>query len=281
LEQLITAAFLSALSVGSVAAFNLASNLQSFPINVFGVSLAIAAFPIFSHTLGLNDRSVFIQHFKDSVRLILFYVVPLSILFLVLRAQMVRVVLGAGVFSWNDTVRTAEVFGFLAMAMVSDALVPLVARVFYALGDTRTPATVAIGTVVTNVLLLLALQPFGLAGIGLAYVLSRAVSLSLLVLLLGRRLGALGGEYILHGAWRMTGAALAAGSAAYATLHLLAPYVDMHTFIGIFTQGVGAGVVGVLTYLGLTTMWRLPEVEFVERWLVSAWRVTKRLWSPA
>ncbi len=281
LEQLITAVFLSSLSVGSVAAFNLASNLQSFPINVFGVSLAIAAFPIFSQAFSANDHTSFIQHFKDSTRLILFYVVPLSILFLVLRAQMVRVVLGSGAFSWDDTIRTAEVLGFLAMAMVSDSLVPLVARVFYALGDTKTPAWTAVGTVAVNLVLLLVLKTYGLAGIGFAYVLSRAFSLSLLVLFLGKRLGQLGGEYILQGATRMTLAGVAAGGVAYGALHVLAPLVDMHTFVGIFIQGVGAGALGALSYVLLAMLWHLPEVQFVERWLGSAWRITKRLWTPA
>lgn len=278
LEQLITAGFLSALSVGSVAAFTLAANLQSFPISVFGVSLAVAAFPIFSQAISANDRPAFIGHFKDSVRRILFYVVPLAILFLVLRAHIVRVILGSGSFDWNDTIRTAQVLGFLSLAMVSDSLVPLMARAFYALSDTRTPAVTALCTVAINVALLLMLRPYGLPGIGFAYVISRTFSLVTLVLLLAKRFGDLGAAYIIRGARLMLLAGLAGGAVAYGTLRLLAPLVDMHTFLGIFIQGVGAGVVGSLSYLVLAMLWGLPEVAFVKSWLQGAWRIVCQLW---
>lgn len=277
LEQIITASFVSTLGVGSLAAFTLASNLHSFPINVFGVSLAVAAFPLFSEACSNNKNNDFISHFKDSVRRILFFVIPMSVLFLVLRAQIVRVVLGSGAFDWSDTIRTAQVLGFLSLAMVADSLVPLVARAFYALSDTRTPALVAIGSVVLNLFLLIILARYGLGGIGLAYVASRVLSLSALVGLLGKRMGNLGAEYIMQGVWRMLFASILSGAAAYATLRFMAPQVDMHTFFGIFAQGVTAGGVGVLSYLILALTWKLPEVNFVKRWLISAWRISLRL----
>ncbi len=281
LEQIITAGFVSTLGVGSLAAFALASNLQSFPINVFGVSLAVAAFPIFSQAISLNNHDHFTSHFKESVRRIVFFVLPMSVLFLVLRAQVVRVVLGSGAFDWGDTIRTAQVLGFLALAMLPDSLVPLVARAFYALEDTRTPALVASGTVALNVVLLITLWPFGLMGIGLAYVISRLLSLAALLGLLGRRLGALGADYIIQGTRVMLLASTAAGAAAYGTLQVVVPFVNQHTFVGIFTQGAAAGAVGVLTYLVFTMVAKLPEVEFMERWLTSAWRLTRRLWTTA
>jgi len=276
LEQVITAGFATSLAVGSLAAFTLAVNLQSFPINVFGVSLAIAAFPVFSQALAVNNNGEFTAHFKDSVRRIVFFVLPLAVLFLVLRAQIVRVTLGSGVFDWGDTIRTADILGYLSLAMLADALVPLVARVFYALSDTRTPALVAVGTVVVNVILLIVFHPLGLAGIGLAYVFSRALSLSTLVALLGKRLGDLGGEQILQGLGRMLPAALLSGLSAYLMLRVIAPLVDMHTFLGIFIQGTVSGVVGVIIYLLVT--WNLPEVNFVKRWLASSWTLTSKLW---
>lgn len=279
LEQIITAGFVSSLTVGTLAAFTLAVNLQSFPINVFGVSLAVAAFPIFSQAASLSNHEDFIRHFKDSVRRILFFVIPLSILFLVLRAQIVRVVLGSGAFNWDDTIRTAQVLGYLSLAMVADSLVPLLARAFYALSDTITPAVVAISTVALNVVLLIMLYTWGLSGIGLAYVISRVLSLSALFFILGWKLKSLGASYILSGAKIMLGAALLAGASTYAMLHLLAPYLDLHTFVGIATQGILSGLVGVIVYTGLTMWWGAVEVEFIKRWLRSAWGIMARLWT--
>lgn len=277
LNQIVTASFISHLSVGTLAAFALASNLQSFPISVFGVSLAVAAFPVFSQAFGNNENGSFSAHFHDSMRRILFFVLPLAVLFLVLRAQIVRVVLGSGSFDWSDTIRTAQALGFLALAMVSDSLVPLVARAFYALQDTRTPVIISLISILINVTMLITLSGFGLAGVGMAYVSSSVINLALLLAVLGKKMPSLGADGILQGARSMTAAAVLAGAGAYATLHLVAPLVDMRTFMGIAVQGFSAGTVGVVSYLTLTLLWRLPEVEFMRRWVRAAWRVVQNI----
>ena len=276
LEQVIMAGFASTLAAGSVAALTLAFNLQSFPISVFGISMAVAVFPLFSQAFSDNKHEDFIDHFKDSVRRILFFVLPLSVLFLVLRAHLVRVVLGSGEFDWTATIRTAQMLGFLSLAMVADSLVPLVARAFYALTDTKTPALVAVGAVFINVVLLITTHSFGLAGIGLSYIISRVFNLGLLITLLGKRLKRLGADYILDGAARMLIGSLVAGGAAYGTLQVLAPYVNLHTFVGVLTHGTAAGLLGVICYLILGLWWRLPEIAFIRRWLAGAWRVARK-----
>ncbi len=267
LEQVITAGFISTMSVGSLAAYNLALNLQSFPINVFGVSLAVAIFPVISEAAALNNHEECATHFKQGIRRILFFVLPLAILFLVLRAQIVRVVLGAGMFDWDDTIRTANILGFLALAMISDSLLPLTARTFYAFHDTKTPAATAVISVIVNVILLISLRSFGLTGVGIAYLISRLVNIGLLFSYLGKRLNSLGLDYIMAGVKVFVPIALVSGAATYGMLHVLAPLVDMKTFWGIFVQGGVAGLVGVASYLILTTWAKLPEVDFMKKWV--------------
>ena len=123
-NQIVLTIFASTLIAGSLSSFTLALNLQSFPINVFGLSLAIAAFPIFSQAWVNNKAGDLIEHLSYSMRRVLFFVIPLSITFLILRAQIVRVILGAGQFDWTDTINTAQVLGFLALSMIAESLLP-------------------------------------------------------------------------------------------------------------------------------------------------------------
>ena len=58
-----------------------------------------------------------------------------------------------------------------------------------------------------------------------------------------------------------------AGAAAYGVLQFLANIVDMNTFIGIFIQGFGAGLVGLLSYLVLGIVFKLDEVDIIKRML--------------
>ncbi|MFM7088791.1 MAG: lipid II flippase MurJ, partial [Candidatus Paceibacterota bacterium] len=95
--------FASFLSSGSISIFNLSLNLQSVPLGIIGLSYAVAAFPTLSkaHAQGLVGN--FKRELKQAANQIIFWSLPVAFLFIVLRAQIVRVILGSGFFSWDDT----------------------------------------------------------------------------------------------------------------------------------------------------------------------------------
>src|SRR3989338_7822651 len=108
-NQLVITMVASTLMAGSIAVFNLANNLQSFPISIFGVSLAIAVFPVFSEALARADQDKFRTAFSIHFRRVIFLIIPVSIFILLLRAQLVRVILGSGNFDWSDTYYIAQI----------------------------------------------------------------------------------------------------------------------------------------------------------------------------
>lgn len=277
INSVVTTNFISRLSTGSIAAFNFASNLQSFPINVFGVSLAVAVFPIFSQAFSENSIDSFLDHFVINVRRIIYYVMPLTVLMLVLRAQIVRVLLGSGSFDWSDTIKTAQVLGFLSLAMMSDSLIPLLARAFYALPDTKTPFFASIVSIVTNFTLLILLRHYSLVGVGIAYLGSSLINLTLLLVFLGRRLGRLRSGDIIAGIKPMMLSSLASGLVAYLCLHVMSWVVDMHSGFGILVQGAVAGIVGIVVYLFTTYKFKLMEFELIKEWLDKAVLIVKKV----
>ncbi|MFH1366599.1 MAG: murein biosynthesis integral membrane protein MurJ, partial [Patescibacteria group bacterium] len=76
INQLVITIVASFLAAGSLAVFNLANNLQSFPINVFGVSLAIAAFPLMSEAFASRSTEKFVVQFSVTLRRVLFLIIP-------------------------------------------------------------------------------------------------------------------------------------------------------------------------------------------------------------
>ena len=52
----------STLSSGSIAVFNFANNLQSLPVSLFAVSLAVAVFPTFTQAINENNNKQFINN---------------------------------------------------------------------------------------------------------------------------------------------------------------------------------------------------------------------------
>ncbi len=258
----------STLAVGSIAVFNLANNLQSLPISLFAVSLAVAVFPTFTQAVSERNHQLFADNFSVSFRRILFLLIPVSVLVVILRAQIVRVILGSGAFGWQDTLNTAQALGFFAISMFAQGLIPLLARGFYAYQDTKTPMSISIFSICLNIALSWYLAgSFGVLGLALAFSISSIINMLLLYIMLNFYIKTIDNGKIFNSLFKIIVNSFLAGSVSYGALHLLSHWVDMHTFIGIFTQGTVAGLLGLIAYIFLGIVFRLDELEIVKKWL--------------
>ena len=248
------------LESGSLSVFNFANNLQSFPIGIFGISFAVAAFPALSAVAF--EREKMIKSFSLAVRQILFFIVPSMVLLLTLRAQIIRVVLGTGQFDWKDTVLTLDTLGFFALSLFAQALIPLLVRVFYARRDSRRPFFIGLFSVVINLILAWFLAPrMGVAGLALAFSVANIFNFIILWLILRFKIGEMDEMKILISAAKFSLAAVACGAAAQGVKILVASLVDMDKFWGILTQGAVAGVAGILVYLAICYLLRSEELS--------------------
>jgi len=64
-------------------------------------------------------------------------------------------------------------------------------------------------------------------------------------------------------------ASAVAGVGSYLSLYLIAPLVNMQTYIGVFTQALGAGIIGVAIYMGVTWIQHLEETKNILKLLKS------------
>lgn len=277
LQFLALVALASFMAVGSVAVFQLAYNLQSVPLAIVGMSYSVAAFPVLAELLANNDRQKFLAYVETALRHIIFWSIPISALFIVLRAQIVRVLLGSGSFNWEDTRLTAAVLGIMVVTLVGQAIILLLVRAFYAGGRTFVPLCVTFfgagvgilsaygltylfmhslefATAVTSFVRLSDVSGAAVLMLPLGFSLGVIVELVLLLIMFARhfqmRLQALW-----QPAYHAVLASLSGGSVAYLTLVFVVEGVNQDTFIGIFIQGLAGGLLGVtavvMTYAAL------------------------------
>ncbi len=284
-------AIASLLSVGSVAVFNFANNLQYLPIGIVGISFAVASFPTLSRAASGRKREEFLSTLSLVVRRILFLVLPLAVLMFILRAQIVRVVLGAGLFGWEDTRLTAAVLGIFTIGIVAHSVAPTIYRAFYATQDTLTPVMVSVGGIILNILLsvffVFVLLQNGLSeilgqvldigdlsntpllGLPLAFSLSGIATAFVLFLVFFMRFRGAYQKEIISSFLRLTFLSALAGMVAFVTLRaiLMISPLGLETFMGVLVQGFGAGTIGILSYiLGLYAL-RFPERQFIQKLL--------------
>lgn len=247
INLVVITALASSLAAGSLTAFNFANNLQSFPIGIFGISFAVAAFPALSE--AAFDRNRLSKSFSQAFRQILFFVIPATVLMIILRAQIIRVILGTGNFSWRDTIMTMDALGFFVLSLFAQATIPLLVRVFYARHDSKTPFYLGLFTVIINIILSLILAPkMGVAGLALAFSAANIANFVLLFTWIYIKTGAINMNEIIVSVFKLTVAAIFAGLAAQASKTLVWPYIDMTRFSGVFIQLFSAGLVGALVY---------------------------------
>lgn len=272
-------AIASTLSLGSITIFNLAQNIQASPLGIIGVAIATAVFPTLSLTFSKEEHATFTDTLLHSFRLILFFSIPLSLLFILLRAQIVRVILGAGVFAWEETRLTAASLGIFSTSLFAQSLTPLVTRAYYSMQDTKTPVLIGIIGFIVNIVLsfifvhLLSYpNAFSLAivnmlklsdiadirviGLPMAFTLTVIVEFLLLFVIL---LGRIDGDHIhtLNRSWlKLVASSLLMAVITYLSLRPLAQLFDTTTALGIFLQGMGAGLCGIIVYMIATKLFK-------------------------
>ncbi len=265
-NQVVINVIASTLVAGSIAVYNFASNLSSFPVGIFAVSLAIASFPYFSESAAKKNTEEFVIRFSMTFRRILFLIIPASIFILLLRAQIVRLALGAGNFDWEDTVMTLETLGFFSMSLFAQALIPLIARAFYAHEDTKTPVIISFVSVLINVFFGLVLsKSMGVAGLALGFSISSIFNVILLFVLLHLKLHWLDEKNILSSIFKISFISIFAGATVQGCKYLVAPVVNMQTFVGVLIQFIVSAGVGVVVYIFLSFLCRCEEIKVLKR----------------
>jgi putative peptidoglycan lipid II flippase len=137
-------AMASTIKSGSISLFTFAYNLQSVPVGIIGISYSVAAFPVLVKSFSTKDISGYTNYILNAARHIIFWSFPVIVLMIVLRAQIVRVVLGSNSFSWSDTRLTAASAALFVISLASQSLVLLFVRGYYAASNTKKPLIINI-----------------------------------------------------------------------------------------------------------------------------------------
>jgi len=240
----------SLLIAGSATMLKFAFNLNSFPIGVIAMAYAVASFPMLCERAAAKDMPGFVHTFSHAVRQVLLWIVPATIAFLLLRAQLVRLAFGGKNFDWAATVTTADTLAFFALSFASQALAMILVRAFFALENARTPFIVAVISAVANIALGKVLSDhFGVVGLAASFSIATTLQTALLWALLHHRVGDLDEMNILKTTMRISIAALASGVVIQTVKYAVVAVVPLDSYLSVFIQTALAGGSGLLVYI--------------------------------
>lgn len=189
INWIVLTAIATTISAGSVAVFNFANNLQYVPIALVGISAAVASFPTLSEEALKDGRKEFTKRVIDTLKNILLIIIPLSLLFIYLREDIVRVILGAGKFGVRDVGLTSQIMGLFGIGIFAQSIIPFLSRAFYAMQNTKIPVLTAMASVVANIVLAFwFLRDFSVFALPLAFSIAGILNAFLLIIFLGKKL---------------------------------------------------------------------------------------------
>jgi len=288
-------AMASFLKSGSISVFNFSFNLQSVPLNIIGISYAVAAFPTLAKSFGNGNKEEFKKHLKEAARAIVFWSIPVIFLFIVLRAQIVRVILGSGSFSWDNTRLVAACLAIFSVSILAQGMITLLSRSYYATGNTKRPLIVNFFCSLLIILLSYVFIKIFQDISFFRYFIESLLKVSdipgteVLMLPLAYSVGTIF-NFILHWIFvkkdfmpdesfitktffQSLGASFFLGVVGYLSLNILSPVFGTTTFWGVFLQGFISGILGIIAALVVLYLLKSKELnDIIETLKTKFWR---------
>jgi peptidoglycan biosynthesis protein MviN/MurJ (putative lipid II flippase) len=247
------------------------------------MSYATAAFPSLSLFVIRQEMDKFSEQVFSTAQHIIFWSLPILALMIILRAQIVRTVLGSGLFDLTATKLTAATFALFAISVPAQSLALLFIRAFYAAGRNKIPFFVSMFSAfliivggygflhfydqlhfLSNSLESL-LHVEGVVGtrvliLPLVYSLGMLIHTGLLIYLFYQcfQYPAVSIRKTL-----MQGllATLIGGFVTYQFLEVLSYSLNLNSLRGIFLQGLGAGIAGSITWYIILELLKNEEIQ--------------------
>ena len=136
-------------TAGTLGAIRPALVLYMLPISLFGMSVAASELPELSR-ISQDRLREFLDRVDRSVRQVLYLIVPTVVGYLGFGLLIVLALFGGGSFNPEDAWLVYLILAGYTLGLGATAVSRLLQNSFYALGDTKTPAKIAVARVVTS-----------------------------------------------------------------------------------------------------------------------------------
>lgn len=260
--------FAGLLATGSIAIFNLAYNLQSVPLAIIGVSYSLAAFPSLALFFKEKRFDEFYEMLSRAMRHVFFWSLPVVVSFIVLRAQIVRVILGSGNFDWNETILVSAALALFTLSLIAQSASQVLTRAFYAMGRTFYPFFSSLVSFFITILCMSVLFIPNLISsdfifyfenifkvdlvysslvliLPIAFTIGQWVQFFILIIGIGQIRKIFSRQFFVSISQSTASAAIIA-LVSYVSLNFFSSIFDLNTFIGIASQGFLSGMAGLI-----------------------------------
>jgi putative peptidoglycan lipid II flippase len=270
----VTRALASLLGAQQASDYFYAFTVMMLPLGIFGMAVSTAAFPTMAAQYAIGRMNELRNTFLRMLRSILYLSIPSSFLMMVLAVPIIQLLMQHGHFTAQDTTYTAAVLIFFAIGLTGLAAVEILVRSFYAMQDSRTPVYVSLVQFVFAIALSLVLvNPLGIYGLALASSVASTLEAITLFALIRTRMDYFDLHPLMGFLARVCIASLATAvlsGALFYLINIALPITELGwAAIGLeLIKLISAALPGIAFYAWLSWVFRLEEMQVVERILI-------------
>ncbi|TYQ15504.1 UNVERIFIED_CONTAM: putative peptidoglycan lipid II flippase [Acetivibrio alkalicellulosi] len=263
INVVITATFAMFFGDGSVTALNMADRTWQMPYGIFAQGMGIAMLPTLSGYFAKGQLIEYKTTLIKSIKTVLFLTIPAGVGFIVLREEIIRTLFEIKKFDEGIIPLVGNILMFFSIALLSQSIVTIMNRAFYAINDTLTPLLTGLSTIILNVILSMYLRTTGLGvgGMALSYSLVSAVNAFLLLVLLNKKIKGIYLSKLMTFFLKVIPGSFIMGAVVYFTNNIM--FDGGSKLMQIISLSIVI-LVGVAVYFGVVLLFKVEEANYVK-----------------
>jgi putative peptidoglycan lipid II flippase len=252
--------FGSFLPGGSIAGLNYGLRVTFIVVGIFGQAVGVASFPFFARLAAENKISEMNRMINRTLRA-LGLVIPVSVLFIVLRHEIILMLFQRGKFDAAATELTSRILMYLLFGTFAFCAQTIVVRGFYAVQNTLLPAIFGSLAVLLSIpLYIYGMIFFGAPGVALAVSLSVTLQAVVLYGIWNKKSDNRESRAVYRFLGKITLLSLPIGFFLEGVKRFLFAGVETSTFSGSLIMTIATGAFFVLLFAAAGKVLRIEEI---------------------
>ena len=265
IENTVTLFFASTLASGSISLLNLALQFMYLPSRIFGTTVGQASLPILSKNIAKNELEAFRNTIHRIIVQSLFIAVPISVLILIERVSIIRLLYGSHDFPWTATILTSKILAFLVPGIICQAIIQILIRSFYALHNTKVPFFISMISLSINIITSYYFVNFtnlGVVGLAISASIGNLIQLFGLLIMFIRIVDGFNWSIMFGKFYKILISSIFMGIISWLSIKFLDLFIlDTTHVLPVLTLTLISSFIGLITYIFSVNFLKLEEAK--------------------
>jgi putative peptidoglycan lipid II flippase len=245
---------------GAISSLNFAYGIIQFPIGLVEVAIFTTIFPFITRQIKEGKIDFLIDIASDIIRVLIFILIPVSIICLILAEPLIEIFFQRGMFDLSATLKTKQALIYFSLGLFALGSEGFLFQIYYILkGMKRFIQLLSIRVGINILLNFILIKPLLHSGLALAFSISLIINTILSLYFLKEKLGAFDYKKLVYTFFKILFSSLVMGVLIFVFQYFFLK--DLFQFLRV----VISLIIGIAIYLLMTKFLNIKELALVRK----------------